>query len=163
MRIDPEIRLTLDDFIPRMRDMEVASQLVEWAKANTPPEALLIAFDTWASMNNVTWTEIKWLIADLIAAGVLPQVAVSGENLPNGRVRPSAPTGIGINGTSVWATPPEGSYVFRFYVNGELKLVQPDYYITTLETIGAMPGDIVQICKVSEGLVGWWSRIAVPT
>ena len=43
----------------------------------------------------------------------------------------------------------------------ELKQVLTDYYITDLASLGAVSGDVVQICQVVEGVVGWWSHAEV--
>jgi hypothetical protein len=56
-------------------------------------------------------------------------------------------------------TPPGEAYVLRFYTNGIHKLTLTYYYITDLASIGAVAGDIVQVARVVDGVVGWWARI----
>jgi hypothetical protein len=96
-------------------------------------------------------------LADVKGSGMMPDIAT--ESLPEPIIRPSAPTGMGCANGNVWVTPPGGVYVLRFYVNGEHKSTMPDYYITSLESIGAVPGDIVQVCQVIDNVPGWWARI----
>lgn len=77
--------------------------------------------------------------------------------------RPPAPSGMGCNqGGNVWVTPPAEPYILRFYVNGNYKLSFNNYNTTSLESLGAVSSDIVQICQVTDGIVGWWARKEVP-
>ena len=83
--------------------------------------------------------------------------------------RPVSVGGIGLGSGNVWFSSYGGETwgethntgIFRFYVNGELKQVLTDYYITDLASLGAVSGDVVQICQVVEGVVGWWSHAEV--
>jgi hypothetical protein len=77
-------------------------------------------------------------------------------------LRPAAPTGIGVGNGNVWANFVGTTYTARFYVNGTHKLTMQDYYITDLASIGAVSGDTVQLCQVTAGVPGWFSRIKVP-
>ena len=158
-----DVRITDDDLIPRIRDAGVASVLKTWLSKNCPEDVLL-----WIVSNSVATDlnrmQLFQIIAELKYVGELPQADISGDNLPNVGTRPAVPSGIGCSGGNVWVTPPSGSYTLRFYVNGALKLTSPDYYITTLDSIGAVVGDVVQICQITADTVpvcGWWARIVV--
>jgi len=118
----------------------------------------------------VTWEQFKQFISDVVAKGELTTLILEGDTWPATTVRPVAVSGLGIDADNVWF----GSYggvvwgaghntgTFRFYVNGVLKIVLTDYYITSLESIGAEQGDTIQICQVTDGVVGWWASINVP-
>jgi hypothetical protein len=113
----------------------------------------------------VTWEQFKQFVTDMVAHGAITTIVLEGDEWPAPIVRPVAVGGIGIGNGNVWF----GSYggqawgtghntgTFRFYVNGILKIVLTDYYITSLESIEAGSGDIIQICQVENGVVGWWA------
>jgi hypothetical protein len=161
-----DIRITNDDITPRLRDAGVATELTKWLQDPIPEDVLLWIINHWGRVD-LNLTQLKQLIAELKLVGDLPQAAMAGDSLPEVEARPAAPTGIGIGSGNVWATPPGETYVFRFYVNGTLKTTLQSYYITSLESIGAVPGDVVQICIMGldsneKPICGWWARKSVP-
>lgn len=158
------IRLMNDDLVPLLRDAGISEILETWITKNAPEDVLTWILSNWSGYD-LSSLQIRQLIADLKEAGALPRATISGDSLPDPIERLSVPTGVGIAaGGNVWCTPPEGSYTIRFYVNGVLKTTLNDYYITSLESIGAVPGDVVQLCFVSPeaGIVGWWAQKVVP-
>lgn len=156
--------LHLDDFIPRMRDAGLLKQLENFAI--TPKSTTEI--ESWFASQGyaMPWVNIVQFLADCISAGDVTSLVLDGENLPAPDNRPAAVSGLGCANGNVWFGTPNGSALvgrhFRFYVNGYLKITLNAYYITALVDIGAVSGNIVQICEVSEGVVGWWARIMIP-
>ena len=156
--------LHLDDYIPRMRDAELLQQLERFAI--TPKNTSDI--EAWFSSQGyaMPWGNIAQFLTDCIAAGDKTSLVLEGENFPAADARPSAVSGLGCANGNVWFGTPNGAALtgrkFRFYVNGYLKTTLEAYYITSLVDIGAISGNIVQICEVANGTVGWWARIVVP-
>ena len=155
--------LHLDDFIPRMRDAGLLRQLERFAI--TPKSASDI--EAWFASQGyaMPWANIAQFLADCLSARDVTSLVLDGENLPAPDSRPAAVSGLGCANGNVWFGTPTGALTgrhFRFYVNGYLKTTLEAYYITTLADIGAVSGNIVQICEVANGTVGWWARIVVP-
>jgi hypothetical protein len=153
---DQSSRFSMDDLIPMLVDDGIALTLAPWLKFN-PTEAWLTEAIQMTHSVILLTGQMRQLIADLAAHGSIEGVDVAG--LPSAIERAAAPTGIGCAGGNVWVTPPGDAYTLRFYVNGEHKITLPDYYITSLESIGAVTGDVVQVCQVVDGVPGWWARI----
>lgn len=109
---------------------------------------------------------VEQLVADLVLAGKLVGSDIAEGSNVEGIERAAAPSGVGINAENVWVTPPGETYTLRFYVNGELKETYNDYYITSLESLGAESGDTIQICQVVVDevtgvvTVGWMTSAA---
>lgn len=169
------IRITRDDLVPLMADAGIAEKIKTLAARNCPDDVLLWEVQDWAMMPGLTWDQLHSIITDLKENDKLHDVVVMGTGNVTPTIRPAAPTGIGVSSANVWANAPAGEYIFRFYVNGVLKLTIPNYYITSRESIGAETGDVVQICCVAPadiigdgqvvvtaaGTVGWFARIVV--
>jgi hypothetical protein len=166
-----EIRYSRDDIIPMLRDDGIATTIMSWLRRNASEEFLMELIQMEHSLILLRG-QLRQLIADLKFVGTMEGVDI--ESLPQAIVRPVAPTGIGCANGSVWVTPPGATYILRFYVNGIHKLTMPDYYITSLESIGAVAGDVIQVAAVApedvmegenvvtvKGTVGWWARIVV--
>ena len=154
-----ETRYYRDDIIPMLRDAGIATTLTPWLKYNVSEEFLreLVQMEHGIIILS---SQLRSLVSDLKEVGALEGADV--ESLPLPIIRPAVPTGIGCAGGNVWVTPPGETYILRFYVNGIHKLTMNDYYITSLESIGAVAGDVVQVGIVAlEGTVGWWARITV--
>lgn len=116
---------------------------------------------------SMTWELLKCYIADRKAAGGLTTITavdeIGASALPAATARPAAPSDLGCSGGNVWfGTPSPATGSWQFLVNGVPKLVLQDYYITSLESLGAVSGDVVQICQIEEGVAGWFARITVP-
>lgn len=158
-----EIRLCRDDIIPRAVDAGILTTLAAYAAQNKSDDEVITYLATLGDPQNLTWDQVKEVLADAVLADLsgADTIKLYGDSLPEGTARATAPASPGTNGTNVWVTPPEGSFTLRFYVNGVLKLSGSDN-IPSLASIQAGPGDIVQICQVVEGVVGWWARIAIP-
>jgi len=162
MEIFEDIRLTRDDLSPMMKDnAPVVARIIELCRKNCPINVLLWEIGDAGGIQNLTWDEVKQFLSDAKASGVLDNLSIAGDTLPPAITRPAAPSGIGCANGNVWVTPPAEPYTLRFYVNGVYKLTQVNYYITTLAYIDAVNGDVVQICEVEDGIVGWWARIVV--
>ena len=159
-----EIRLCRDDIVPRAVDAGIISKLNEFAAQNKTDVEVEGYLGTLGDPQNLTWDQVKEVLADAILAGIsgASTISIYGDSLPEGTARAAAPSSPGTNGTNVWVTPPEGSYTLRFYVEGVLKLEQDNYNLTSLAALGATSGDIIQICQVANDVVGWWARITVP-
>jgi hypothetical protein len=150
-----------------LHDSGIATTLTPWIKRNATLEFITELIQMEYGIVLLP-SQLRQTIADLKFTGALEAADVEG--LPGAVVRPAAPTGIGVGTGNVWITPPGEVYNIRFYVNGTHKLTMNDYYITSLESIGAVAGDVVQVAIVSivevpggpVGTVGWWARIAVP-
>lgn len=159
-----EIRLCRDDIVPRAVDAGIIATLATFAAQNKSDDEVVGYLETLGDPQNLTWAQVKEVLADAVLAGLsgADTIKLYGDSLPEGTARAAAPSGIGCAGGNVWVTPPGESYVLRFYVDGVLKTTLMNYYITSLSSIQAGPGDVVQICQVVGGVVGWWTRIAVP-
>lgn len=153
-----DTRYNRDDLIPALADDGIATTLEHWIQRNVSEECL-IELTTADHGIILLPRQLRQLLADMLASGRLPDI--DNVNLPEAIARPSAPSGIGCAGGNVWVTPPGETYALRFYVNGTFKLAMSDYYITSLESIGAVSGDVVQVCQVVDGVPGWWTRITV--
>lgn len=151
-------RYNNDDIVPMLRYDGVATTLAPWLKKNASEEFLIELILMEHSIVLLT-RQIRQLLADLRYVGDLPSIDVS--ELPTAIERAAAPSGIGINAENVWVSPPGATYILRFYVNGILKITLDNYYITTLASLGAVSGDVVQICQVVADVPGWWTSIKV--
>ena len=158
-----------DNVIPRMADagfMEaleayVASSVGGYQVMNKSTSDVAIWAET--QPNSPKLDQIVDFVKDWHTSGKFTTIVINGENLDSGINRPAAPTSLGTGSGNVWfglPSPPTGTW--RFYVNGAYKLSLVDYNLTTLAELGAVPTDAVQICKVEDGIVGWWARIVVP-
>ena len=155
-----DIRYARDDLIPFLQNAGIADDMKEWIAANASQEFLTELVQIKYGLVLLP-SQLRQLISDLQNKGDLEGADM--DSLPQPINRHAAPAGMGVGNGNVWATPPEGSYIFRFYTNGEHKRTLTDYYITDLASIGAVSGDVVQIAVVSDdGVVGWWARKAVP-
>lgn len=78
-------------------------------------------------------------------------------------VRHYAPYPVSANDTTIWFdNPPSGLKRIRWYVNGALKIereqdLASDRSASLLE-LGVVGGDVIQVCIVEDGIVGWWGR-----
>ena len=154
-------RYSRTDIIPMLEDDGVATTLAPLIEKNHSEEYLqetIVADHGIALLTD----QLRQLIADLAAAGKLDGAEVA--SLPEAIVRTAAPSGLGCSGVpgTVWVTPPGEVYTLRFYVNGTYKLTLANYNSTDPATLGAVSGDIIRCCQVTEGIPGWWARIAVP-
>jgi hypothetical protein len=164
----PAISIHSDDFVPRLLNAGILATIEEYCVQSRTPEQIQakLAEAGYA----VTWEQFKQFVADVVSKGELTTLVLDGDNWPVPTVRPVAVGGIGIANGNVWF----GSYggqawgeghntgAFRFYVNGVMKQLLTDYYITELATIGAESGDKIQICQVADSAVGWWAEKDVP-
>jgi hypothetical protein len=158
-----DIRIARDDLCPYLEDMGITEKIQRYAARNYSDDEIRILIADWCDLPGITWPQVNQVVADLLGAGKLPGVELSGSNNPIAIQRLDKPSGIGCNGVNIWCTPPAGPYTMRWMINGLLKLTQSNYYTTDLASVGAVPGDIAQMCQVStDGIVGWWARIAVP-
>jgi len=157
----PSISLHTDDFVPRMLSSSILDDIESFCIPSKTPDQIQTYLTSLGYA--VTWDQFKQFVADIVAKGELTTLVLEGDDWPVPTARPVAVSGLGVANGNVWfGTPSPATGTFRFYVNGVLKLVLTDYYITSLESIGAVSEDIIQICQVSGGVVGWWASINVP-
>jgi hypothetical protein len=161
------ITLERDDWIPLLELAGVAATLTDVSRYLPTIDELRIdlnrfCIDNGIELQDFSDAQIQQLVSDLVLAEKLVGSDIAEGSNVAGIERAAAPTGLGIAGGNVWVTPPEGSYVLRFYTNGTLATTLTDYYITSLESIGAESGDVVQVCRVVDGVVGWMTSAAVP-
>lgn len=154
------VQFHIDDLIPRLADAGFMEELEEFAAENKNLEEVT----AWATTKTQSPSidQVYELIRDWKASGKDTKIEVDGVDLSGGTARPVAPSSPGIGNGNVWVTPPEGSYTLRFYVEGVLKLEADNVNMPSLALLGATSGDIIQICQVADGVVGWWARISVP-
>lgn len=125
-----------------------------------------------AAINAATdWTLTEDIVTQYIAqrweAGALLTITHRGGGMAGGEVRPAAPTGLGSAAWGVWfGAPDAGTKTVRWYKNGALVVereqdLATNRSITTEELGGILSGDVVQVCIVEDGIVGWWGRISV--
>ncbi len=164
-----------DDLTPMLESYGVVSIINDLATQNASATRARTVIEWEMSKCGINITELSQhqleiLVIDLKTAGKLDNASATEGGTWDGVVRPVAVSGLGIGGGNVWFGGYEGQTwseshntgTFRFYVNGELKQTLTNYYITDLVSLGAISGDIVQICQVSNGIVGWWKSISVP-
>jgi hypothetical protein len=151
-----ENRFSRDDIIPMLRDSSIATTLKHWIGRNAS-ETFLIELIQIEHGILIDPSLLRQLVSDLWEVDDLEGCDVS--SLPVPINRPAAPGGLGCSGGNVWVTPPATPYTLRFYVNGVHALTMDDYNTTSLESIGAVAGDIVQVGLISDGVAGWWARI----
>lgn len=100
-------------------------------------------------------------LADRQTAGVFADIQADGGTIPAGVKRPDAPAEFGKGDDDLWfSTPAEGSKRIRWMVNGVVR-VERDYDLSVNRTVSvaeleAKAGDIVQVCVMEDGVVGWW-------
>ena len=129
---------------------------------NSTPDQVIAALRGLADPQNLTWDQIMQIIADYVGAGNSTTLSVEGDTLPEATTRAPAPSSPGTNGINVWFTPPSPlTGTWRFYCNGSLKRVVTDYNMASVDELGAHTGDIIQICRVVDGVIGWWNRIVM--
>ncbi len=156
-----DTRICTDDLIPRLRDAGIAAKLEEWALSNKTIQELQNCLSSWPlSQKNITWEELKQIISDFKNAGLLPTLVVIDDMLPMAIERPAAVGNLGCSVDNIWFGSPDPAVgTFRFYVNGVLKRTLIDHNLCSRAELGVVQGDIVQICKVENGICGWWAKI----
>lgn len=169
-----EITIVRDDLVPYLESEGVVALIEELAALNTPITDFICELKVWGrskgiSLAGIDAYQIERLFADLVGSGKLSSASlIEGSNV-QAASRPVSVGGIGLGSGNVWFSSYGGETwgethntgIFRFYVNGELKQVLTDYYITDLASLGAVSGDIIQICQVVGGVVGWWGHAEV--
>lgn len=159
------IRITRDDLSPMLEDnADIVTLTLELCNKNCPVEVILWELSEISGVKNLTWQEVKQFIHDAKGNGKFPEIAVVGDSIPDPVVRPARVTGLGINTATggVWTSAPAAEFTLRFYVNAALKTTLVNYNFTDLVTLGAVSGDVIQVCQTVDGVVGWWSRKVVP-
>jgi hypothetical protein len=151
-----ENRFQRDDMIPMLRDEGIAATLAPWIAGNASEEFISELIQMKHSVI-LLHAQIRQVIADLSDAGALDGIDIIDLQLPT--IRPPIPSGLGCGSGNVWVTPPGETYVLRFYVNGVHKITLTNYNTTDLATLGAIPGDVIQVSQVVDKVVSWWARI----
>lgn len=155
------------DLIPRAADAGVDDVVrsLSYETIDDVPE-FLTRLNSQITPLRITHEPLLQYVADRQGTGALLDIGCD-EALPAAISRYTAPTGLGADSSGVWfGTPDTGTEWVRWYVNGapaarEQRDLASNRYMA-LETIGAVPGDVVQICIEAGGVVGWWARIVVP-
>ena len=157
--------LVLDDFVPRYEDAGYTAVITEAARQLLQDDALLSEVNK-GSLPDINETAFLTLYADLKRAGKLDAVQMFGGVQLPGTERYAAPTGLEADADGVWfTTPDKGVEIVRWYVNGELRAEETHNLVNNrymaLSQIDAGNNDVVQVCIVAGGVVGWWARITV--
>ena len=155
-----EIRIHVDDLIPRLQDSGIIENIEEYSAFNRS----CVSFESWlvSQVLSPNIEQVYELLRDWKSSSGSFRVEIDGVDLSGGIIRPEVPSGLGTNGVNIWFTPPDPLVgVWRFYVNGILRKILPNYNNISVEEIGAHHGDIVQVCEVKDGIVGWWGRIQI--
>jgi hypothetical protein len=155
-----EISLHTDDYIPRMLDSGMLVSLETFCAA---PKSTIDVENFFQSHGYaLNWDQIKQFLVDVIRKGEQSILQLDGDVLPTPIIRDTV-SGLGCNSSIIWFTPPSPLVgTWRFYVNGVLKQVLVDYNTSDFVTLEAVPGDTIQVCKVTDGVVGWWAQVVVP-
>lgn len=167
------IRLVPRHLIPLLEWHDVEVMLAALANYNPDIDRILSAIDEFCAdhdikLRNLTSAMVQQLISDLVEADRLTEAVITeGSSVPP-ITRADAPSGVGITSENVWVTPPGETYILWFFVNGVYKLPRTNYYITSLASLGAESGDVIQIASViideetGAVTVGWMTSAAVP-
>jgi len=156
------VRVSRDDLVPLMVDDDlVVAKVIELCHKNCPIDVLIWEISDVSGIDDLTWDELKQFIVDAKWRGLLSEVAICGDESPAAVIRSAAPSGLGIGAGNVWITPIGESYTIRWYVNGIYKITMTDYNTTSLATLDAVSGDVIQVCQIVGDIVGWWARIVV--
>jgi hypothetical protein len=154
-----------DDLVPRVVDAGAVEVVTKWATGNCPSEVLTYLVAHTANMPALIWDQLKQILADCLLARSIEGLSLYGDALPNAIDRSDAPGSLGMNSNNIWfeSGPYAVGKTFRCYLNGVLKqTIVGENMFDRANVVGGVPGDIIQICEVKDGIVGWWSRITVP-
>lgn len=149
------------DYIPMLQDAGLDATILTSFAHTIEINDLRMAVNNAAQLE-VGIEDLQQYIAD---RGGLGLIVMAGE-LPPPIARADAPTGLGQNESGIWFTEPnDDTYLLRWYVNGALIVEREqdctaDRSATKLE-LETVVDDIVQVCVVVAGVVGWWGRIAI--
>ena len=155
--------LVSSDWIPRFQSGDFDTLIESLAPMGYSGSELLTKLN---EANYISYCGIQMLaqyLADRQMAGALTGISLQDGPDVTGTERYVAPTGIGNSESGVWFTTPNTSTEYvRWYVNGELKIERQQDLSSnrsaTLSELGASIGDVVQVCIVAGGVVGWWGR-----
>lgn len=159
----PNASLIRNDWIPRQEDMGLDLYITSIAPQALVGRELELALQE----SSLSIEMLAQYLADRHTAGELLDIELVDGPVVTGTDRYRAPSGIGTDGNGVWFSDPvAGTEVVRWYVNGELKLERQQDLATnrsaTVAEMEAVSGDVVQVCIVSGGVVGWWGRVEIP-
>lgn len=163
----PNAVLLSDDWIPRLKDGG-GDALIESVAPSAYQGSMLIQklneFNDTGIIVNIEM--LAQYLADRYLAGEMIGVIITGGPEATGTERYDAPTGIGQDENGIWfSTPDTGTEYVRWYVNGQRKIERQQDLASnrsaTLAELGAGSGDVVQVCVVAGGVVGWWGRVVV--
>lgn len=159
--------LVSDDWIPRFEDGGFDDLVRSVAPYGYSGNVLLTELNENNHLAYCGWEMLTQYLADRHLAGELTGIHVMDGPEAVGTDRYRAPSGIGTDGNGVWFSDPDtGTEILRWYVNGEKKVEREQDLATnrsaTLAELEAASGDVVQVCVVAGGVVGWWGRIQIP-
>lgn len=154
------------DLIPRAADagLDAVIRSLSYETIEDMPE-FLTRMNSQIAPLRVTLAPLLQYLADRQAVGELLDVGYDAA-LPVAIARYAAPTGLGAAEWGVWfSTPDVGTEIVRWYLNGAIVLRRAQDLTTnrsaTIAELGALPGDVVQVCIEAGGVVGWWGRLTV--
>ena len=166
-----DIRFGTSDLIPRLQYNGIVAKLLSWLPFNWSIEKILREGLTSANRQdlglseaNITLEQLYQCISDLKGAGLLPNAQVWGAELPEAIQRASPLGSIGTSESNIWFESEQyaSGKTFWFYVDGNLRLIVESENNIALSRLGIV-GSKIQICEVSsEGIVGWWTDVAMP-
>jgi hypothetical protein len=159
--------LTSADWIPAYQDAGYDLLIASIAPRRLRGAVAVEYINEHGSLPAMTVDMLARYVTDRHAAGALPTVQIEDHKPVTPTVRPAAPTGLGEDGVGVWFDAPDaGTQMVRWYKNGAL-IVEREQDLTTNRSItaeelgGILGGDVVQVCVVESGVVGWWGRIVM--
>lgn len=152
------------DFIPRCQDAGYDVLIGSLAPKHLDRGPFMTVLNVLGAFP-LTWEMFLEYLSDRQAAGACAAVRAPLSAMPMANTRADAPTGLGIAAWGVWfSTPDSGTKMVRWYKNGALVVereqdLATNRSITVDELGGILSGDVVQVCIVESGVVGWWARI----
>lgn len=150
--------------IPRYEDAGAASVIELLSEQGGTLEEFLVVFNAAISLPALNEDMFLRLYSDLKFKGELPNTLITGDvTIPLPVERTEAPAGFASDG-SFFSTPDNGVYVIRVYKNGGFlyQTAPQDLAVNrSLDNSGFLPGDVMQVSLVANGVYGWWGRVTI--
>lgn len=161
-----DARFNRSDYVPLAQDAGLDAVLATVSLGGVSSQVLQRINDAIAFDVLYDYEMLAHYVADRDLAGVNVGEVTGGESVTP-VARYESPTGIGSDGVGVWfSTPNTGTEIVRWYLNGAQKIERAQDLTSnrsaTVAELGGVAGDIVQVCIVAGGVVGWWGRIVIP-
>jgi len=158
------MKLLKPDFVPRMADRGLDDIILSVFFHQIGINELRMAINTMHPDLNIDNDEIVYYIEERGGLGL----TMTGPGMKPATPRPDAPTGLTQSSKSISFTSPSCDlYYARWYVDGRFAADAVEDCTKATgrridkDSIGALPGHVVQVALVADGVVGWWARIEV--